>query len=111
MRQRYGPDEKPFSIAFNHKYLLDGLKAMRTEQVTLLCTFANSPAVFCPFHPPAPADATGEGLGTASADPATSPGSLSDMGTSGGENAKDDLEYLIMPMQLPSHEASAWVPL
>jgi DNA polymerase III sliding clamp (beta) subunit (PCNA family) len=111
LRQRYGPDEKPFSIAFNHKYLLDGLKAMKTEQVTLLCTFANSPAVFCPFHPLAPADATAEGLGTASADAATRLSWLSDMKTTGGENAKGELEYLIMPMQLPSHEASAWVPL
>jgi hypothetical protein len=50
--QQDGPDEEPFSIAFNHKYLLDGLKAVTTAQVKLLCTFPNSPAIFVPFKPP-----------------------------------------------------------
>ncbi len=52
--QQDGPDEEPFSIAFNHKYLLDGLKALTTAQVKLLCTFPNSPAIFLPFTPPVP---------------------------------------------------------
>lgn len=99
--QRDGPDDEPFSIAFNHKYLLDGLKAITTAQVTLLCTFANSPAVFVPFHPPDEAAADGAVVANV---PAVSvipkPGYTTEL--------MGELEYLVMPMQLPSHDASSW---
>jgi hypothetical protein len=37
-----GRKTRTISIAVNHKYLLDGLNAMKTEQVTLLCTFTHT---------------------------------------------------------------------
>ena len=83
---------------------------MNTEQVTLLCTFANSPAVFCPFFPAAPAAGSAEDHDTASADDAAGGGLLLDGGGAGGRGARGNLEYLIMPMQLPSQDDDAWGP-
>jgi DNA polymerase-3 subunit beta len=36
-------------IAFNVRYLLDGLKAMAAEQVVLQCNAPTTPAVLVPF--------------------------------------------------------------
>lgn len=91
--QRDGPDQEPFSIAFNHKYLLDGLKVISTAQVKLLCTYSNSPAVFVPFHAPGDTDAQTVGADKTAATAGVSTG---------------ELEYLVMPMQLPSQDDSSW---
>ena len=43
-------DGEPIEIAFNVRYLLDGLKAMAVDQVTLRCNAATTPAVLSPRH-------------------------------------------------------------
>ena len=100
--QRSGPDDEAFTIAFNHKYLLDGLKALSTPQVTLFCTYPNSPAVFMPFTSLEPAVPSG------TSDPAADGENDSNKGAKASE-ACLNLEYLVMPMQLPSHDAASWV--
>jgi DNA polymerase-3 subunit beta len=40
---------EPIQIAFNVRYLLDGLKAMSSEQVTLHCNAPTTPAVLRPL--------------------------------------------------------------
>ena len=105
MPQREGPDEEPFSIAFNHKYLLDGLKAMSTEHVKLLCTLPNTPAVFVPFHPPSEAAAA-----QAPGGDVDGAGDVTQTEVALDDGGSGDFEYLIMPMQLPSNDDSAWAP-
>ena len=39
---------EPIDIAFNVRYLLDGLKAIGTERVRMRCNEANTPAVLFP---------------------------------------------------------------
>ena len=40
--------EKNFDIAFNVRYLLEGLKVIASENVLLKCNIATTPAVFVP---------------------------------------------------------------
>jgi DNA polymerase III subunit beta len=40
---------EPLQIAFNVRYLLDGLKAMAAEQVVLHCNAPTTPAVLRPL--------------------------------------------------------------
>lgn len=74
--QLHGPAElEEFQIAFNPKYVMDGLKNMPVAQVALQCSKSNTPAVFLPLP-----------------DPSAPP----------REPHQYKGKYLIMPMQLPT---------